>query len=917
MRKVIFLLSLIYIPFLNAQNVDPKLSLNFENKGLFDIILDIEKETRYQFFLNKDWLGDEKYTRNYQEVQLTSILDDLFKQSNINYFIRGKQVILTQGSIIYDSLPIGFLKDEKINSTVQEDTSYVDPIFYAKSQDKVEAEETLLIGKENKNSDQVEYQITGKIVTKSGEPISGLNIFIPNQNTGTVTDIDGNYSITLPKGVNFIEMQSLGIQKMKKRLVVYSDGVLDFRLEQSFEELDEVLIETNAKENVESVLTGVEKIDVAEIKTIPLVLGERDILKVATTLPGISTAGEAASGYNVRGGKTDQNLILLDEGVIYNPTHFFGIFSGLNPFTTESVSIYKGSIPAEYGGRLSSVFDLTTRNASKKDFKGEVSIGPVTGNVSLEIPIVEDKSSLIVGGRATYSDWILDNIDDDSLDDSQASFYDFVAKYNHKFDNKDELSVSGYYSDDKFSITSDSLFNYNNRMISVKYNKAFNEKHRGEIVASNSNYNFNIDFESDFDNNFESGYTINETELKLRMNYVYNKSHTFNYGVSSKYYVISPGDLRPSDQQSLIEPFSIPKERALETAIYFEDSYEITDRLLINAGLRYSFYAALGSAEVNLYEDGLPRSESTVTGVESFGNGEIIETYGGPEVRVSGRYILAPNFSTKLSYNNTYQFIHTLTNNTTAAPTDTYKLSDTYVKPQRANQYALGFYKNFDNNNYELSLEGYYKTSDNLLDYKVGANLFLNESIETETLQGKGRAYGAELLLRKKKGKLNGYLAYTYSRSFIQLDGNSQEETVNNGEFFPTNFDKPHDFSAVMNYKLTKRFSFSANLIYQTGRPVTYPIGQYTLNDVDYVLYSDRNQFRIPDFYRVDLSFNIEGNHKIKKFAHSFWNISVYNVLGRNNPFSVFFVTENGEIKALQSSIFAIPIPTITYNFRF
>jgi len=278
---------------------------------------------------------------------------------------------------------------------------------------------------------------------------------------------------------------------------------------------------------------------------------------------------------------------------------------------------------------------------------------------------------------------------------------------------------------------------------------------------------------------------------------------------------------------------------------------------------------------------------------------------------------LTPDFSTKMSFNNTYQYIHTLSNNTTAAPTDTYKLSDSFIKPQRANQYALGFFKNFDGNIYELSLEGYYKTSDNLLDYKVGANLFLNENIETEVLQGEGKAYGVELLIRKKKGKLNGYLAYTYSRSFIKLAGEFQEENVNNGDFFPTNFDKPHDFSAIMNYKLTQRFSFSANLVYQTGRPVTYPIGKYIFNNAEYVLYSDRNQFRIPDYYRLDLSFNIEGNHKIEKFAHSFWNISVYNVLGRNNPYSVFFVTDSGEVKAYQSSIFAIPIPTITYNFRF
>jgi len=681
--------------------------------------------------------------------------------------------------------------------------------------------------------------------------------------------------------------------------------------------LSEVLVEANARDNVRTALTGVEKINVAEIKNIPLVLGERDILKVATTLPGITTAGEAASGYNVRGGKTDQNLILLDEGVIYNPTHFFGIFSGLNPFTTGDVSIYKGSIPAEYGGRLSSVFDLNTKTGNKEEFAGEVSIGPVTGNLSLEIPIVDGKSSLIVGGRGTYSDWILNLLEEESLQDSRASFYDVVAKYNHKFNNSDELNVSGYYSNDVFSITSDSLFSYTNRMFSLSYNKFINEKHQGELVLTNSNYDFNLDFESDFGNDFESGYTINESEVKVKMKYFHNNAHTFNYGISGKYYNVSPGNINPGSAESLIEPLSISKERALETAIFIEDSFEVTERLLINAGLRYSFYTAFGPAEINSYEAGLPRNENTITDVETYDSREVIETYGGPEVRISGRYFLTPTFSTKLSYNNTYQYIHTLSNNTTAAPTDTYKLSDNYIKPQRANQFALGLFKNFDNNIYELSLEGYYKTSNNLLDYKVGADLFLNKNIETEVLQGEGEAYGAELLLKKNKGRLNGYLGYTYSRSFIKLEGDFQEETVNNGEFFPTNFDKPHDFSAVLNYKLTQRFSFSANFVYQTGRPVTYPIAKYNFNNSEYVMYSDRNQFRIPDYYRLDLSFNVEGNHKIEKFAHSFWNISVYNVLGRNNPYSVFFVTDSGEVKAYQSSIFSIPIPTITYNFRF
>ncbi len=917
MRNFYLLIFLFCFSFTYSQTQDPEISISFNNEELPAILTSIEAKTAFIFFFDKEWFGSVKFSGNYSDIKVTEILKELLKETNLNFYIKGQRIILTQGSVIYDRLPENFLETTEEIIVNSEEENNANPIFYADNKEDSQVVETFLIGKEDKRSNQVSYRLSGKVISEKGTPISGLNILISNQNKGTITDINGNYEITLTKGINILETQSLGVNKVKKRLIVYGDGILNLTLKESFEELDEVLVETKALGNVRTALTGLERIDVANIKNIPLVLGERDILKVATTLPGITTAGEGASGYNVRGGKTDQNLILLDEGVIYNPSHFFGIFSGLNPFTTGDVSIYKGSIPAEYGGRLSSVFDLNTKSGNKEEFTGEVSIGPVTGNISLEIPIVKGKSSLIVGGRGTYSDWILNLLDEKTLENSQASFYDVVAKYNHKFENKDELNVSGYFSNDVFSVTSDSLFSYTNSMASISYNKLINEKHQGELVFTNSNYDFNIDYESDFNNNFESGYTINESEIKLKMKYFHSKAHSFNYGISAKYYNVSPGEIKPSSTESLIEQFSIPKEKALEAAVYIEDSFEISEKLLVNAGFRYSFYSAFGPAQIRTYEEGLPRNNNTVTDIVTFEKGESIENYGGPEIRVSGRYFLTPSFSTKISYNNTFQYIHTLSNNTTAAATDTYKLSDSYIKPQRAKQFGLGLFKNLDKNIYELSLEGYYKTSSNLLDYKVGANLFLNEFIETEVLQGDGEAYGIEFLLRKNKGKLNGYLGYTYSRSFIKLNGDSREETVNNGEKFPSNFDKPHDFSAVLNYKLTQRFSFSANFVYQTGRPVTYPIGKYNFENSEYVLYSNRNQFRIPDYYRLDLSFNIEGNHKIEKFAHSFWNISVYNVLGRNNPYSVFFVTDNGEVKAYQSSIFSIPIPTITYNFRF
>ena len=325
----------------------------------------------------------------------------------------------------------------------------------------------------------------------------------------------------------------------------------------------------------------------------------------------------------------------------------------------------------------------------------------------------------------------------------------------------------------------------------------------------------------------------------------------------------------------------------------------------------------MGATTQREYLSGVPKNESTLVNTTQYGDNEVYKAYGGPELRISARYLLSSTASLKLGYNNTYQYIHTLSNNTTLSPTDTWKLSDLNIKPQRSSQFSAGIFKNSEDTMYEVSLEGYFKTLDNMLDYKVGAELLLNTAIETEVLQGKGKTYGVEFLVRKAKGKLNGWLGYSYSKSLIQLDSKFNEERVNNGKYFPSNFDKPHDLSLVANYKLTKRYSLSANFLYQTGRPVTYPVGKYIFNGTEYVAYSNRNQFRIPDYYRLDIGVNIEGNHKVKKLAHSFWNVSIYNVLGRNNPYSVFFVTENKEIKAYKSTIFSVPVPTITYNIKF
>ena len=898
-------------------------SISYQDETISSVLENVEKQTGYRFFYVEDWLGDTTRSGDDVNINLDSFLTKILEGTDIQFYIAPDQkVYLIRNQTIYDRLPQGFFGkslDWLKGEIKREASNEAAPIFL--NTEKVSrpiSSKTIRVGKVGPDPSGKRFLLTGTVTSSStGEPIQDLAILIENRNIGTVTDADGYYEIELPFGRSTLRTKSLGFSDTELQVITYNHGTYNFSLEDSLEQLEEVIVTGSARKNVEDATTGANQIGSEETKNIPLILGERDVLKVATTLPGISTAGEGAAGFNVRGGNTDQNLILLDGAVIYNPSHFFGIFQALNPYAVEDVTIYKGNIPARFGGRLASVFDISTKDGNTSKFTGEASIGPVTSNIVLETPIVKDKASLLVGGRGTYSDWILQSLDDESLNNSQASFYDVVAKYTHKLNDNNSIRATAYYSKDNFSITSDSLFGFGNRMISIGLDHKFNEKNKAELTLANSEYNFEIEYDGDANRDFDLGYTINETELKLNFVKLLNDRHTLEYGVSSKLYLVDPGNRNPLNEESIIEPIDIPREKGLESALFISDKFKMSDRLLIDAGVRFSVFSALGPSIQRVYQENLPRNEANLIDTQEFERNEFITTYGGPEFRLSARYLLTSDLSIKASANNTFQYIHTLSNTTTISPIDTWKLSDTNTKPAQGFQYSLGVYKNLEENMYELSLEGYFKNSRNVLDFKVGAELLLNQEIETEILQGDAKAYGVELLLRKNRGDLNGWLGYTYSRSFLKFDSEFSEERINNGEFFPANFDKPHDFSLVANYKLTRRFSLSTNFIYQTGRPITFPVGSFNFNNSEFVLFSNRNEFRIPDYYRLDVGLNIEGNHKIKKFAHSFWTISIYNVLGRNNPYSVFFLTDDGEVKAFQSSIFAIPIPSITYNFKF
>ncbi|WP_345005080.1 TonB-dependent receptor [Snuella lapsa] len=876
----------------------------------------MENEIDFIFYFDKDWFSGCEITKSFKDASLTEVIDGLLDGTSINYIFLDKRIILTNNNAVFTELPIGYFGD-----TIKDEEEIKMPTAKQKQFEKRIVGSSGIVysvGKENKRSSKKVFTVSGIIRdSKTGKPIESMTVFVAGIGANTLTGTDGFYTLNLPSGYYILELSSLSYGKDKKQIIVYGDGILNLNIQEVVEQLDEVLIESNRDDNIKKVAVGVTKIDVEGIKNIPLVLGERDILKVATTMPGIKTAGEGALGYSVRGGKVDQNLILFDNALLYNPSHFFGVFSAINPFVTDDVDIYKGSIPAEFGGRLSSVIDIKTKEANMKKFSGEGNIGPITGNLTFETPIVKDKISVMAGVRATYSDWILKAISEESVKNSSASFYDAVLKYDHKIDNKNTLQATGYMSRDEFSISSDSTYAYANQLASIKWGHQFNDKNRLSVRLANSNYKFNIINEGNFNRNFDYGFSINETQLKLLANYNHSKIHKFTYGIGSKLYNIQPGYIKPLGNESDIERKSLDKEKGLESAVFLSDLFSVNEKLQLDAGLRYSVYTALGESSQNIYNPDAPRSEESVIYTKFYKNNEVVKSYGGLELRLSGRYYLSSSMSLKLGYNNTIQYSHLLSTNTTASPVDSWKLSDLNIEPQRADQFSLGLFKNFKEDQYEASVEGYYKNMKNLLDFKVGANLTLNENIETELLSGDGKAYGVEFLIKKKKGRLNGWLGYSYSRTLVKLDSKFLTDKVNNGEYFPANQDRPHDLSLISNYRITKRYSVSFNFNYQSGRPVTYPVGKYYYSGNEQVLYSDRNKHRIPDYYRLDLGINIEGDHRNEKLAHSFWNVSIYNLLGRNNPYSVYFVNEKGRIKGYKSSIFSVPIPTITYNFKF
>ncbi|QCK15705.1 TonB-dependent receptor [Mangrovivirga cuniculi] len=772
-----------------------------------------------------------------------------------------------------------------------------------------------------KGSPGKQTTVTGTVIDKStNETVVGAQVTIPSKGKGKVTDVNGKFSLKTTPGFQILKINFVGFDEVSYILCFDENAPERTITTEIFPESIEldafVVTASRPDQNVRSEMTGIQKMTIESIKSLPTFLGEVDPIRSMTSLPGVSTTGELASGFNVRGGETGQNLILQDEATIYNPAHLFGFFSAFNPDMVSNVSLYKGGGPAEYGSRISSVLDVSLRNGDAGRFKVSGGVGLVSSRLTLEGPIVKNKSSYIVGGRMSYTNWLLRSTNDVDLNNSSAQFYDVTARIFHTIDENNIITLTLYNSYDDFSLASDSVFSWQTFNASAVWDRTYNEKMNSSLSLASSNYNSQVTNVDELEG-FTYKNKIRSLHAKYKIQYEMSEDVTFSAGAETERVFVEPGILSPLKEESNVLPADMQDQRALESAVFVQANFPLTDKLSISTGLRYSHFLRFGPEDIYEFDfDNMNGRYPSISDTLSYSNGEVIKSFGGLEPRVSFRYLLTDDLSLKASYFRTIQYLHMVSNTTSTTPQDYWISSGPYLKPSTGDQFSLGFFKNFGGNMYETSVEGFYKTTKNAVDYIDGAEITLNPALEAGLLQGDGLAYGLEMLVKKNKGTVSGWIAYTYSRSLRRFNGQVENRIlINDGKYYAAVYDQPHNLSVVSNFKLGPRTTLSANFNYSTGRPITIPVSKFSYGPYLSVLnYSERNKYRIPDYHRLDLSLTIADNPTKNKRFHGEWVFSIYNVYGRKNAYSIVFDKYG---KAKKISILGSVFPSINYNFNF
>lgn len=761
--------------------------------------------------------------------------------------------------------------------------------------------------------------------SRTGEPIAGATVFVETLTTGTSTDAAGKYRLSLPAGRHAVRFQFVGYRTVEKQIRIYSSGRLDIVLQAVRFDLEEVIVEAEGEDgNVLGPVTGIENLTLSDIQDLPTVLGEADVINSLKLLPGVNTVGEGATGFNVRGGRTDQNLVLLDGAPLYNASHVLGLFSVFNPDVVDRFTLYKGHIPPKYGGRLSSVLHVSTKREEIEEFTLRGGIGIAASRLSMELPFHNGTSSLLVAARGSYSDWVLSLVNDLDIKNSSASFYDGNVNFNHRIDNRNRIYLSAYASRDRFRYTDRFGYAWGNRLLNASWKRLLSRTISSELQAVYGEYD-SEHFEPAGTDAFRLHNGIRYYRFREHLVYAVNDRHALSAGVEWDTRIGRPERLEPYDTGSSVVPEEVKQERARELSVYAGGEFEFGDRLTATAGLRYTHFRNFGPGRVYRYRTGLPPVPSSVTDTVSYARGETIAAYSGLEPRVSLRLRLSSNSSVKASYNRTKQYVHRISNNTSPTPSAIWQVSTPYIKPQKADNFSLGYFRNLSDNTWETSLELYYKKIDNLVEYTDFSELHLNDHLETDLLAGKGEAYGAELSVRKTTGGWTGWLTYAYMRTFVTAAGDETGRTVNNGERYPSNFDQPHNLTLVARRRLGEKSAFSVNFTYSSGRPITAIESSYEDSGTSIPVFSARNEYRIPDYIRLDISFTIAENIWKNRIVDpnrpitDSMSISFYNLLSRENAFSVFYARSERITypQAHKLSVLGAVIPSVTYNISF
>ena len=778
-------------------------------------------------------------------------------------------------------LPDGFFTEQKVDTTT---VSYAQNALTATYRNKIYE-----IG-EGKTARGTRAKVSGTVFeAESGEPLPGVVIYDENTSTYVRTNAMGRYSISLPLGSNLLNFNAENKTDLALNIVLHADGDLDVVMTEKVTLLKGAIISAESMKQHRNTAMGVESVSMKTIGKIPSAFGEGDIIKAVLTLPGVKSVGEASGGFNVRGGSADQNLILYNDNTIYNPSHLFGMFSSFNPDLVDNVELYKSSIPAEYGGRISSVLSVRTKEGDQNRVRGSLGIGVLTSRGHIEGPIGK-KTTFIAGGRITYSDWLMKLLPKTSAyAGGSAGFADANLGVTHRFDERNSLQLFGYFATDRFAFSGDTTFHYTNINGSIAY------RHKGE---DGKNFKLSAGYDH-FGNNIGAhAWETGAYDMQTYIRQAFLKAggslplgdHTLSAGLDLVGYGLDPGLMQPYGDNSQVKNMALARELGVEPSLYVSDDWKITDKFSVDGGIRLSSFLAFSPSQF----------------------------YIGPEFRLSTKFSPRENLSFKAGFNTMRQYIHLISNTASVSPMDTWRLSSADIKPTTGWQGAGGAYWTLLGIGLDMSLEGYYKQSTNALDYKSGAMLSMNPRLADDLIPVNGRAYGVEVMLRKPAGRLTGWVSYSYSRSQLREMTDRGAGTINGGNWYNAPYDKPHELKLAANFAITHRFSVSVNVDYSTGRPITVPVGRYMYAGEWRLAYSERNGYRIPDYFRLDAALNIDPGHYLKAFAHTSITIGVYNITGRKNPYSVFFRTNpNGTVQGYMLSIFASQIPYINLNILF